>query len=96
MTRERIVMGEPLSVEEEVAQTALRPRLMSEFVGHRPLVEKLRIALDAALQRGEPVDHIIFYGPPGLGKTTLAHIVAHEMGAHLVTASGPAVTRPAD
>ncbi|MDP7385605.1 MAG: AAA family ATPase, partial [Nitrospinota bacterium] len=96
MTRERLVMGEPLSVEEEVANAALRPRRMEEFVGHRNLVERLRIAVDAALQRGEPVDHIIFYGPPGLGKTTLAHIVAHEMGARLVTASGPAITRPAD
>ena len=96
MTRERIVMGEPLSVEEEVAHSALRPRRLSEFVGHRPLVEKLRISIDAALQRGEPIDHIIFYGPPGLGKTTLAHIVAHEMRAPLVTASGPAITRPAD
>ena len=96
MVRERLVMGEPLSVEEEVANTALRPRRMEEFVGHRNLVERLRIAVDAALQRGEPIDHIIFYGPPGLGKTTLAHIIAHEMGAHLVTASGPAITRPAD
>ncbi|MFQ5913966.1 MAG: Holliday junction branch migration DNA helicase RuvB [Nitrospinota bacterium] len=96
MARERIVMGEPLSVEEEAANAALRPRRLGEFVGHRPLVERLRIAIEAALQRGEPVDHIIFYGPPGLGKTTLAHIVAHEMGAPLVTASGPAITRPAD
>lgn len=96
MARERIVMGEPLSPEEEVAHAALRPRRLDEFVGHRPLVERLRIAIDAALQRGEPIDHIIFYGPPGLGKTTLAHIVAHEMGADLVTASGPAITRPAD
>jgi Holliday junction DNA helicase RuvB len=89
-------MGESLSVEEEVAHSALRPRRLAEFVGHRGMVERLRISIDAALQRGEPVDHIIFYGPPGLGKTTLAHIVAHEMGANLVTASGPAITRPAD
>ena len=96
MTRERMVMGEALSAEEEVVLATLRPRKLEEFVGHRKLVERLSIAIDAALQRGEPIDHIIFYGPPGLGKTTLSHIIAHEMGVPLVTASGPAITRPAD
>ena len=96
MARERMVMGEALSAEEEVVLATLRPRKLEEFVGHRNLVERLRIAIDAALQRGEPIDHIIFYGPPGLGKTTLSHIIAHELGVPLVTASGPAITRPAD
>jgi Holliday junction DNA helicase RuvB len=96
MTRQRIVTGEALSPEEEVFHYTLRPKTLDEFIGHRPLVEKLRITLEAARQRGEPLEHVIFYGPPGLGKTTLAHIVAHEMGADLVTISGPAITRPGD
>ena len=96
MSRQRIVTGETLSAEEEVFHYTLRPKTLDEFIGHRPLVEKLRIALEAARQREEPIEHIIFYGPPGLGKTTLAYIAAHEMRAALVTASAPAITRPAD
>jgi Holliday junction DNA helicase RuvB len=96
MSRQRVVTGEALSVEEEALHYTLRPKTLDEFIGHRPLVEKLRIALEAARQREEPIEHIIFYGPPGLGKTTLAHITAHEMRAALVTASAPAITRPAD
>jgi len=84
--------GLPLDPEEK----ALRPRTLSEFVGERPFLGNLRIFLQAARERGEPLDHTLFYGPPGLGKTTLAHIIAHEMGTRLHATSGPALQRPAD
>ncbi|MCS7297691.1 MAG: Holliday junction branch migration DNA helicase RuvB [Bacteroidia bacterium] len=77
-------------------ERALRPRTLSEFIGERPFLTNLRIFIEAARQRGEPLDHTLFYGPPGLGKTTLAHIIAHEMGRRLFTTSGPALQRPAD
>ncbi|MCX8113284.1 MAG: Holliday junction branch migration DNA helicase RuvB [Bacteroidia bacterium] len=77
-------------------EKALRPRRLADFIGERPFLKNLRIFLEAARQRKEPLDHTLFYGPPGLGKTTLAHIVAHEMGTRLFTTSGPALQRPAD
>lgn len=83
-----------LSLDPE--EKALRPHALSEFIGERPFLENLRIFLQAARERGEPLDHTLFYGPPGLGKTTLAHILAQEMGTRLHTTSGPALQRPAD
>ncbi|MCS7163065.1 MAG: Holliday junction branch migration DNA helicase RuvB [Bacteroidia bacterium] len=77
-------------------EKALRPRRLEEFIGDRPFLRNLRVFLEAARQRGEPLDHTLFYGPPGLGKTTLANIIAQEMGRRLFTASGPALQRPAD
>lgn len=77
-------------------ERALRPKSLSDFIGDRPFLDNLRIFIQAARQRGEPLDHVLFYGPPGLGKTTLAHIIAHEMGTRLFTTSGPALQRPAD
>ncbi|MDP6627078.1 MAG: Holliday junction branch migration DNA helicase RuvB, partial [Methanopyri archaeon] len=83
--------------EEEHAFTwALRPTTLKEFIGQETVVRKLGIALTAARQRREPVEHILLYGPPGLGKTTLAHIIAHEMGSKIVATSGPALERPGD
>ena len=70
---------------------ALRPRSFAEYIGQRPLIEKLRIYVKAAKQRGESLDHTLLHGPPGLGKTTLAQIIAHEMGVALHTTSGPAI-----
>ncbi|MCS6895800.1 MAG: Holliday junction branch migration DNA helicase RuvB [Bacteroidia bacterium] len=77
-------------------ERALRPKSLSEFIGERPFIRNLHIFIAAARERGEPLDHTLFYGPPGLGKTTLAHIIAHEMGTRLFTTSGPALQRPAD
>ncbi|MEN2993088.1 MAG: Holliday junction branch migration DNA helicase RuvB [Bacteroidia bacterium] len=77
-------------------EKALRPKRLEEFIGDRPFLRNLRVFLEAARQRGEPLDHTLFYGPPGLGKTTLANIIAQEMGRRLFTASGPALQRPAD
>jgi Holliday junction DNA helicase RuvB len=74
----------------------LRPRQFDEYVGQRTVVDPLSIAVQASAKRGEPLDHVLFHGPPGLGKTTLAHIIAREMGAHITHTSGPALERPAD
>ncbi|MCR4438851.1 MAG: Holliday junction branch migration DNA helicase RuvB [bacterium] len=76
--------------------TALRPTSFDEFVGQKKLVDNLKVFIQAAKQRGEPLDHCLFYGPPGLGKTTLANIIAHEMGVNIRCTSGPALERPLD
>ncbi|MGB6837387.1 MAG: Holliday junction branch migration DNA helicase RuvB [Dehalococcoidia bacterium] len=91
----RIVSGGPH--EEDVAlDTSLRPRRLGEYVGQEKLKDNLRIAVAAAQQRGEPLDHHLLYGPPGLGKTTLAYIIAAEMGVSVRVTSGPAIERPGD
>ncbi|GIK16442.1 MAG: Holliday junction ATP-dependent DNA helicase RuvB [Planctomycetota bacterium] len=96
MARDRILSGAARS-EEEHSDTALRPRRLDEMVGQRALLEKLRIAMSAAKQRGEPLEHILLEGPPGLGKTTLAFVIAAEMGGRPPRiASGPAIARQAD
>jgi len=96
MTIERIVTNDPLNEEEEKFNRTLRPCRLSEYIGQRDVVEKLGITIQAARERGEPLEHVLFHGPPGLGKTTLANIISHEMGTRLVTSSGPALTRPGD
>src|SRR6188768_919402 len=83
-------------VGEEIVEAGLRPRTLAEFVGQRELKEHLGIILEAARRRGQSVDHLLFAGPPGLGKTTLAGIVAAEMGVHLHITSGPALERAGD
>jgi Holliday junction DNA helicase RuvB len=83
-------------VPEEIEEAGLRPRTLDEFVGQGQLVEHLRIVLEAALQRGQPVDHLLFAGPPGLGKTSLAGIVAAELGVGLRVTSGPVLARAGD
>lgn len=81
---------------EENAERALRPKTLEEFIGQDSLKENLRVFIKAAKQRGEPLDHCLFYAPPGLGKTTLANILAREMGVNLRTASGPILARVGD
>ena len=92
----RVVDAASSDHDEEVEEVGLRPRTLSEFVGQRQLVEHLGIVLQAARQRSQPVDHILFAGPPGLGKTSLAGIVAAEMGAGLRITAGPVLTRAGD
>ena len=86
----------PAPLDQEPPSRSLRPRRLQDFVGMAAIKESLEIAIAAAKRREEPVDHLLFYGPPGLGKTTLAAIVAAEMGVNLRTTSGPAITRPGD
>ena len=85
-----------LSVEEVAVETSLRPRLLAEYIGQQSVKQNLEILLAAARQRGEAADHVLLYGPPGLGKTTLANIIARELGANLHATSGPAIERPGD
>ncbi len=96
MPRERLVSPELISKEEELFNRSLRPPTLEEYIGQKKVVEKLSIALQAAKQRGEPLEHALFYGPPGLGKTTLAYIIANLMGAKITTTSGPALERTGD
>lgn len=81
---------------EEILENTLRPKDFSNYIGQERLKKNLKLAIDAAKKRGEPVDHILLYGPPGLGKTTMASVIAHEMGAQIRITSGPAISRAAD
>src|SRR3989304_9038367 len=91
---ERIIS--PLEKTEEKDDISIRPTRLSEFIGQNAIKESLKIFIEASKKRGEPLDHILFSGPPGLGKTTLAHIIAHEMGTEIKATSGPVLERPGD
>ncbi len=90
------VLNPSAAPAEETADRALRPKSLEEFVGQEALKENLKVFIKAAKQRGEPLDHCLFYAPPGLGKTTLANILAREMGVNLRSASGPILARVGD
>jgi len=81
---------------EDLGQLGLRPVCLADYIGQTTLKKRLAIALKAARQRGESLEHLLLYGPPGLGKTTLAHIISREMGGNLITSSGPAIERSGD
>ena len=91
----RIVNPE-LDTSENIMDVTLRPKKLSEFVGQKLIKENLDIFMEAARRRGEPIEHVLLYGPPGLGKTTLAHIIAGEMGANMKVTTGPAIEKSGD
>jgi len=96
MATDRLLEPRAKRPEEEALNWALRPTHMAEYVGQADLVERLSIAVQAARARNEPMEHALFHGPPGLGKTTLAHVISKEMGSRLVTTSGPVLAKGTD
>lgn len=96
MVRERIISGDQVTPDEDLVQFSLRPKSLTDYVGQKELKGKLHVLLEAAKSREEPVEHVLLYGPPGLGKTTLAHIIASEMNSKLISTSGPALQRTGD
>lgn len=96
MAREKLLSSESHGVEEEQYNLSLRPTRLDQCIGATHILEKIRIALTAARQRSEPMEHVLLHGPPGLGKTTIAHVIANELGTNIRTTSGPALARPGD
>ena len=96
MATERLLNPEQTEPSEEPQSRALRPETISEYIGQRELIERLSIAIGASTSRREPLEHLLIHGPPGLGKTTLAHVVAHEMNSKVHATSGPALARATD
>ncbi len=96
LAHNQVIAGEQESEEDVVLNISLRPSRLSTFVGQKEILENLKVCLAAAKQRKEPLEHILFSGPPGLGKTSLAHIIAHEMNTKITATSGPAIERAGD
>lgn len=93
---ERRIITTEVTAEDERIETTLRPQCLRDYVGQEKIKSTLNIYIEAAKTRGEPLDHVLFYGPPGLGKTTLAGIIANEMGTNMKVTSGPAIEKPGE
>ena len=94
MEEERIVSPELENVQEERLENSLRPQTLEEYIGQSKVKENMKIYIEAAKKRGDALDHCLFYGPPGLGKITLASIIANEMKSNIKITSGPAIEKP--
>ena len=93
---ERRVITTDVTEEEKKIEINLRPQLLSDYIGQEKIKSTLKVFIDAAKSRGESLDHVLFYGPPGLGKTTLCGIIANEMGVNMKVTSGPAIEKPGE
>ena len=93
---EKRVISTQLQQEDEKTETSLRTQKLKDYIGQKKAKENLKVYIEAAKQRGEALDHVLFYGPPGLGKTTLAGIISNEMGTHMKITSGPAIGKPGE
>ena len=91
-----ILSPDTCDIDEELSELSLRPKKLSEYIGQTKVKENMKIYIEAAKRRGEALDHVLLYGPPGLGKTTLSNIIANEMESNIKTTSGPAIERPGD
>lgn len=96
MEDERLINPELIDVNEEKMENSLRPKTLSEYIGQDKVKENMKVYIEAAKKRGEPLDHVLLYGPPGLGKTTLASIISNEMNSNIKITSGPAISKPGD
>src|SRR4030081_2133196 len=93
---DRLISAAPVSPQEEAFQRSLRPKSLAEYVGQEKIRGQFSIFIEAAKKRKEALDHVLLFGPPGLGKTTLSHIIAHEMGSNLRQTSGPVLEKAGD
>ena len=93
---ERRIINTDLTEEDSKVESYLRPQALKDYIGQEKLKSTLKIYIDAAKSRGDSLDHVLFYGPPGLGKTTLSGIIAHEMGVNMKVTSGPAIEKPGE
>ncbi len=93
---ERRIIATDVTPEDQKIESSLRPQMLKDYIGQEKIKSNLKIYIDAAKSRGEPLDHVLFYGPPGLGKTTLSGIIANEMGVNMKVTSGPAIEKPGE
>lgn len=96
MDKERRIISTDVTPEEQKLENSLRPQLLKDYIGQEKIKTNLKVYIDAAKSRGESLDHVLFYGPPGLGKTTLCGIIANEMGVNMKVTSGPAIEKPGE